>query len=101
MIRINIINGRTVALLCRTLKADSFDCIVTSPPYWGLRDYGVDGQIGLEPISDSYVETMAALGDERLWRAGLSRKRHVLAGLGRLLFHRCCGLAEVASANGR
>ena len=50
-----------------TLDADSFDCIVTSPPYWGLRDYGVDGQIGLEPTLDAYVETMAALGDA-LWR---------------------------------
>ena len=33
----------------RTLAADSFHCCVTIPHYWGLRDYGVDGQIGLEP----------------------------------------------------
>lgn len=33
-------------------------CVVTSPPYWGLRDYGVDGQIGLEPTPDAFVETM-------------------------------------------
>ena len=31
-----------------TLDASSIHCVVTSPPYWGLRDYGVDGQIGLE-----------------------------------------------------
>ena len=31
---------------------------VTSPPYWGLRDYGVDGQIGLEPTLDAYVERL-------------------------------------------
>lgn len=31
---------------------------VTSPPYWGLRDYGVAGQIGLEPTVQDYVETM-------------------------------------------
>lgn len=30
-------------------------CCVTSPPYYGLRDYGVDGQIGLEPTPDEYV----------------------------------------------
>ncbi|MFH1058892.1 MAG: site-specific DNA-methyltransferase [Pseudomonadota bacterium] len=30
----------------------SVDCVVTSPPYWGLRDYGVAGQIGLEPRHD-------------------------------------------------
>lgn len=31
---------------------------VTSPPYWGLRDYGVSGQIGLEPTIGEYVQTM-------------------------------------------
>lgn len=44
-----------------TLPADSFDCIVTSPPYFGLRDYGVAGQIGLEPTLDGYIETMAVV----------------------------------------
>ncbi len=50
-----------------TLEPECFDCIVTSPPYWGLRDYGVEGQIGLEPTLDAYVETMVAVGRE-LWR---------------------------------
>jgi DNA modification methylase len=36
----------------RTLPAKSVHCVVTSPPYAGLRDYGVDGQIGLEPEPD-------------------------------------------------
>ena len=35
---------------------DSVQCVVTSPPYWGLRDYGVDGQIGVEESPDEYVE---------------------------------------------
>ena len=43
------------------LSADSFDCIVTSPPYFGLRDYGCEGQIGLEPTLDAYLETMVAV----------------------------------------
>ena len=47
-----------------TASGDSFDCIVTSPPYFGLRDYGVDGQIGLEPTLDAYVETMVDIGRE-------------------------------------
>lgn len=34
---------------------DSVHCVVTSPPYWGLRDYGVDGQIGLERTPEEYV----------------------------------------------
>jgi DNA modification methylase len=40
------------------LPDDSFDCIVTSPPYWGLRDYGVVGQIGLEPTLTEYLDAM-------------------------------------------
>ena len=31
------------------------DCVVTSPPYFGLRDYGTANQIGLEPTPDAYV----------------------------------------------
>ena len=41
-----------------TLDAESVQCVVTSPPYWGLRDYGVEGQIGLEPTPEEYVQTM-------------------------------------------
>lgn len=42
----------------RSLPADHFDCVVTSPPYWGLRDYGVDGQIGLEPTLAEHIAVM-------------------------------------------
>lgn len=42
----------------RTLPDTSVDCIVTSPPYYGLRDYGTSGQYGLEPTPAAYVETM-------------------------------------------
>ena len=41
-----------------TLDAESVQCVVTSPPYWGLRDYGKDGQIGLEPTPEEYVTTV-------------------------------------------
>lgn len=41
-----------------TLPSGSVDCCVTSPPYFGLRDYGVDGQYGLEPSPAEYVERM-------------------------------------------
>lgn len=37
------------------------DCCVTSPPYWGLRDYGVAGQLGLEKTPEEYVEKMVAI----------------------------------------
>ena len=36
----------------------SVQCCVTSPPYWSLRDYKVDGQLGLEPTTDAYLATM-------------------------------------------
>ena len=39
----------------------SVQCCVTSPPYWGLRDYGTDGQLGLEPTPDAYVASMVAV----------------------------------------
>lgn len=42
----------------RTLSDESVDCCVTSPPYWGLRDYGAHGQIGLEETPADYVARM-------------------------------------------
>jgi DNA modification methylase len=40
------------------LDDDSIDCVVTSPPYWGLRDYGVAGQIGMEPTMAEHLAVM-------------------------------------------
>jgi DNA modification methylase len=42
----------------KTLPDNSVHCVVTSPPYWGLRDYGVDGQIGLEKSVDEFLSVM-------------------------------------------
>ena len=42
----------------RELPDESVHCAVTSPPYYGLRDYGVAGQIGLETTPQEYVETL-------------------------------------------
>jgi DNA modification methylase len=47
-----------------TLEDGAADCIVTSPPYFGLRDYGIDGQYGLEASPAEYVETIRALFSE-------------------------------------
>ena len=52
-----IIPGDCIAGL-RTLPDASVHCCVTSPPYWGLRDYGHDGQIGLEATPEAYVARM-------------------------------------------
>lgn len=36
------------------LPSESVHCVVTSPPFWGLRDYGTAGQLGLEPTPEEY-----------------------------------------------
>ena len=48
----------------KTLDDESVQCVVTSPPYWGLRDYGVDDQLGLEPTPEEYVENMVSVFQE-------------------------------------
>jgi DNA modification methylase len=51
----------------RTLPAQSVHCVVTSPPYWGLRDYGAEGQLGLEETPEEYVANMVDVFRE-VWR---------------------------------
>lgn len=46
------------------LPDECVDMCVTSPPYWGLRDYGVDGQLGLEPSFDEYISKLVEIFDE-------------------------------------
>lgn len=57
-----IYNGDAIETL-RELPEESVHCLVTSPPYWGLRDYGVDGQLGLEDSYDEYIEKMVEFGE--------------------------------------
>lgn len=45
----------------RQMPAQSVHCCVTSPPYFGLRDYGTDGQIGLEPTPDEFVQALVTV----------------------------------------
>jgi DNA modification methylase len=49
--------GDCLALL-RKIPSNSVNCCVTSPPYFGLRDYGMDGQIGLEQTPDEYISKL-------------------------------------------
>lgn len=42
----------------KTFPSESINCCITSPPYWGLRDYGVEGQLGLESTPEEYVAKM-------------------------------------------
>lgn len=57
---IHVHNGDALAQL-RQLPADLAHCIVTSPPYWGLRDYGIAGQLGQEPTPEEYVVRLVSI----------------------------------------
>jgi DNA modification methylase len=48
----------------RKMPDNFLDCVITSPPYWQLRDYGYDGQWGLEPTFDLYLEHLWEMMDE-------------------------------------
>jgi len=45
----------------KELDDNSIDCVVTSPPYWGLRDYGVHGQLGLESTYQEHIKNIVKL----------------------------------------
>ncbi len=48
----------------RLLPSSSIQCVVTSPPYWGLRDYGINGQIGLENTLPQFLNHLVAIFSE-------------------------------------
>ena len=50
--------GDCLTILRERFAPESVQCCVTSPPYWGLRDYGVEGQLGLEATPELYVAKM-------------------------------------------
>ncbi len=55
-----IIVGDALSVL-QGLPSNTFRCCVTSPPYWGLRDYGIPNQIGAEPKLENYVENLQSI----------------------------------------
>lgn len=57
---VTLYHGDSLAVL-REIPDQSVDCCVTSPPYFGMRDYGEEGQYGLEASPAEYVETMRAV----------------------------------------
>lgn len=69
-----IIVGDSLSVL-RKMKGGTYQTCVTSPPYWGLRDYGISGQIGAEPNIEEYLGHLVAVFRE---------VRRVLASTGTL-----------------
>ncbi|MFO0752868.1 MAG: site-specific DNA-methyltransferase [Thermodesulfovibrionales bacterium] len=55
-----ILRGDTHHIVSR-LPKESVQCVITSPPYWGLRDYKIDGQIGLEETLPQFVNRLVAV----------------------------------------
>ena len=75
----------------RALPSESVRCCVTSPPYWGLRDYGFAGQIGLEPTPSEYVARLVEVFRE---------VRRVLAGDGTLFLNLGDSYAATSKGSG-
>lgn len=55
-----ILEGNALETL-QEIATGAVQCVITSPPYYGLRDYGVEGQIGLEASPEAYVENLVAV----------------------------------------
>ena len=64
MIELNKIYNEDCLQTMARMDDGSIDCCITSPPYWGLRDYGVDGQVGLESTPEKYVYHLVAVFSE-------------------------------------
>jgi len=58
-----IIHGNTLSVL-NTLPSESIDCCICSPPYWSLRDYGIESQLGLEPTFNEYIINLQTIFDK-------------------------------------
>lgn len=58
-----VLIGDALKILKR-MKAESVDCCVTSPPYYNLRDYGIDGQLGLETTPEEYIAKLTEVFHE-------------------------------------
>ncbi len=60
MSNLQILTGDSLAIL-PTLDAESVQCCVTSPPYWGLRDYEHSAQVGAEASPEIYVQNLVKM----------------------------------------
>lgn len=61
---INKIICGDAAKVLKKFPDECVDMVITSPPYWALRDYGVNGQLGLEPTFQEYIDNLIKIFDE-------------------------------------
>jgi len=64
MLKINKIHQIDALKGLKELPDQSVDMVITSPPYWGMRDFGFDGQIGLEPSFNEYLNRLWTIFDQ-------------------------------------
>jgi site-specific DNA-methyltransferase (adenine-specific) len=62
--KLNTIHTGDALKVLQIFPDDSIDCVITSPPYWGLRDYNVAGQLGQEATPDAYICALIAVFNE-------------------------------------
>lgn len=60
---VTIINGDARAII-NQIPSESIQCVITSPPYWGVRDYNVNGQIGAEQELQDYIQDLVSVFNE-------------------------------------
>ena len=84
VLELNTIYQGDVLEQLQSFPDECIQCVVTSPPFWNLRDYGVDGQIGLEETPEEYVDTMVSVFQEV--KRVLRKRRNGMAEFGRFLF---------------
>ena len=80
MLELNKIYNMDCLKGLKQLPDNSINCCVTSPPYWGLRDYGVEGQLGLESTPEEYVAKMVEVFREV--KRGLKKEGTLWLNLG-------------------
>ena len=59
--RLNTIYAGDALKVLKSLPSESVNCVVTSPPYYCLRDYNVVGQIGLEKSPEEYIKNLVKI----------------------------------------
>ena len=75
----DVIINRDALCALQELPSESVHCCVTSPPYFALRDYGLDAQIGQEDTPEQYIDRLTSVFRE-LYRVLRSRQRLFTAG---------------------
>lgn len=64
MMRTNVVRCGDALAVLKTMPTESIQMVMTSPPYWRLRDYHIGGQIGLEPTYTEYIAKLCNVFDE-------------------------------------